>query len=263
MTKEKVLVVGADSLIGGFLIKFLQSKNIYDCFGTTRKKYSKFKYLDLSYPLDFDFSGYSTVIMCASITNIRKCEDDKCHCFDINVTKTKSIIDKAVLSGCFVVFLSSNSVFNGKKAFCGVRDPIFPVSFYGFTKVMVEKYAMENYPNMCCILRMTKVLVSGNIPFLQRWEREAEDFGFFRVFQDHFLSPITVEEAAEAILECILCKKGGIFQRGGADEISYLDFAKKCYQNNSDMLRKIKIAEEDEACIKHNSLKTYLPSKPI
>jgi dTDP-4-dehydrorhamnose reductase len=119
---------------------------------------------------NLDFSNYECVIICAAITNIAYCETDPENCERINSINTIKLIERCVDSNCFVIFLSSNAVFDGSKQFYNHTDPPNPNTFYGKSKLLVENYIQSLNTNQACILRLTKVITEYS-QFIQKLDK--------------------------------------------------------------------------------------------
>ena len=124
------LVVGADSLVGGSLIKALQSAG-QGVVGTTRRRASmgpgRF-YLDFqnseSYRLPVPAS-YAFIV--AAATNYDRCETDP-SARKINVEQTPRLVESLLSQGLFVTLISTNSVFGGNEPGPTMRIRTMPAS---------------------------------------------------------------------------------------------------------------------------------------
>jgi len=259
---RNVLVVGANSQIGSALIEHLR-KESYNVFGTTRDVKNNNKdllYFDFSEPnLSIDFTKYECVIICAAITNIAQCESEPEKCERINTTNTIALIDRCVISKCFVIFLSSNAVFDGKKPFYKHTDTTSPITKYGNFKLIVEKYIQALPLNKACVLRLTKV-VTENTPFIQNWKTAAEKGEEVKAFRNRLISPIAIEDVVDSLQLLVERKNSGIFQLGGCEEISFYEYAKKVFSSNPNILSNIVAIDATEPiAADHSSLTTFLP----
>lgn len=259
---RNVLVVGANSQIGSALIVNLR-KESYNVFGTTRDIKNNNRdllYFDLfESNLSIDFTKYECVIICAAITNIAQCESEPEKCERINSTNTIALIDKCVISKCFVIFLSSSAVFDGKKPFYKYTDKASPITNYGNFKLIVEKYIQALPPNKACVLRLTKV-VTENTPFIQNWKTAAEKGGEVKAFRNRLISPIAIEDVVDSLQLLVERKNSGIFQLGGSEEISFYEYAKKVFSSNPNILGNIVATDATEPIVAdHSSLTTFLP----
>ena len=262
ITNNNILVIGANSQIGSAIIKN-QLNGYYSVYGTTRhadRTDENTLFYDLAEPeLNLDFSKYDCVIICAAITNIAHCEADQQTCEQINITNTIALIKKCVDFNCFVIFLSSSAVFDGSKQFYKHTDPPNPNTSYGISKHTVENYIQSLNTNDACVLRLTKV-ISDNSRFIQNWKADAENGDKIIAFSNIFISPIEIQDVLEAILILVQRKNSGIFQLGGSEDISFLDYAKKIFRSSPKILSQVvETLAIDPIKSKYNSLATFLP----
>ncbi len=258
---EKVLIVGVDSKIGSALKKHF--KKSYITFGTTRKKEKKSEdtyYFDLEHP-NFDFlpKKIRAAVICASSTDIKEFKKNSEKYRRINVTNTIKLVEKLSDDGCFIIYLSSNAVFDGKKPFYKVGDETNPVTLYGKFKAEVEKFLTSNSNINSCILRLTKV-ITEKTEFLERWKNEARVGVSIKTYKNRYLSPIDIKDVVEAIDLCLRKKQTGIFHLGGSKEITYTDYAYEYFKNYVEARDLIKSElEPGVSGFTHNSLSTELP----
>jgi dTDP-4-dehydrorhamnose reductase len=239
--KEKVLIIGIDSQIGEALKIYLIKKKII-VYGTTRRKEfvnQNTYFLDLKKPsLKFFENEFNSVIFCAATTNIAECEKEQARHRIINVTNTIKIIDKLVQKNSFVIYLSSNAVFNGTKQFYKNNDKTCPSTIYGKFKTEVEEYLTNKVSKKSCILRLTKV-ITKNTPFIEHWKKEVKLKRSIKTFKNRFLSPVNIDVVINSIYLLLKKKQTGIFQLGGRDEISYSEYAKLIFKDSPSSLKLI------------------------
>jgi dTDP-4-dehydrorhamnose reductase len=256
---KKVLILGSDGFLGNALLENLNKKKLFlSVYGTSRRDNKKV-FFDLKKKNYIDFGIYNIVVIAASLTNIDFCEKNKKLAYEINYKSTIKIIKQIVSSGCNVLFLSSNSVFDGTKQFYKSDDKKKPYTIYGKTKSLVEDWIISKKFNSCSILRLTKILQKNfKSEYIKKWKKEIKEKKFFSIYSNHHISPILIDEAVDAITKCILSNKHGIYQIGGEEEISYYKFARNICCGNKKLLKKIKIVKKEDRNF-FNSLRTSLP----
>ena len=74
--------------------------------------------------------GAEVVFLCAAMTNMQACRDSPELTYRVNVTETVKLASQLVKQGAFVVFLSSNTVFNGLVSMPDEDEPAEPVTEY-------------------------------------------------------------------------------------------------------------------------------------
>jgi len=261
---SKILIIGIDSQLGTALAEFLVGKNV-NAYGTTKSNkgtdektyYFDFLRSDNSLPLTY----FNFVVICAAITNIEECEKNKTNSRLINVTKTIELIDRCLTSGCFVIYPSSNAVFDGTKAFNHHDDEPMPISMYGKFKLEVEDYIASKSRGNTAVIRFTKI-ISKRSPFLRTWLENAEKGFEINVYRDKLLSPVSIEDAVAAIYMMLEKRCPGLFQLGGTDEVTYFDYARALFAGDPTklkLLRPINQPEPKPYFNYHNSLVTRLP----
>ena len=260
-----ILVIGLESQIGSALFEKLSLRYEKSVYGTTRRidhsqQSDRLIYLDLGNPDTFIEKGcrFDHVVFCAGITSIADCESNTKLCRQINVVGTSKLIQHFSDYGCHVVFLSSNSVFDGSKSFARIGDSTSPNSSYGKFKVEVENRFLNN--KNVAILRLTKV-ITASTPFIRKWLEELDRGDQIAVFDDCFVSPISIDDVLGSIELLIDRRSSGIYHLGGATEVSYSDYASIFFVDNPKALVLLKkVRGLNSAGPVYNSLTTYLPT---
>lgn len=261
-----VLVIGVNSQIGSALAVHLKREG-YRVLGTTRRKTAvdaNTVFLDLrERPALQALPKADAVVICSGVTSIAKCEESPEECRLINVENTIRIIDKYVADGAFVLFLSSSAVFDGSKPFCTVSDDPNPATNYGKFKLAVERHVLGGSGKNAAVLRLTKVITQGT-PFTRSWERAATEGRDIPAYTNKRFSPVSIGEAIDSISLLIHRKEGGLYQLGGAEEVSYFDYANRHFVNDSRARERIKPQLDPGIAaghVRHDSLATHLPTK--
>ena len=265
-TARNILIIGVNSQIGSSLKKTLECNN-FNVFGTSRKMEkvnANTLFFDLANPkIDFNLSQFDTVVICASISEIQKCEQEAEECERINVKNTILLIDSCKAQQCFIIFLSSNSVFDGSQAFYNKEAKPNPKSNNGRFKLAVELYIQKNINSSACVLRITKVITDKS-HFIEHWNQEYIEGKEIVVFTNRFLSPVPVNVVSDSILLLVKKQSTGLYHLGSDEEISYYDYAKQIFAKNKKALSLLKPTSDPSIkgnLIIHNSLTTNLPSR--
>ena len=117
-----ILVVGSDGQIGRQLVIAAQSlgKTVWQTTRRRERVTDHRLFLDLSldaagWPLPKE--GIDVAIFCGAVTSTRICADHAGASERVNVAATTVLARRLVDAGVFVIFLSTNQVFNGRQAF--------------------------------------------------------------------------------------------------------------------------------------------------
>lgn len=256
---ENILIIGCDGLIGSHLLQKLDSSN-YNIFGTSRnsKSLNNTNVFFLNLALDtlvLPNIIFDIVIFTAGVTKAIDFKENLELCKKINVDNTIKLISKLKNTGSYFIFLSSCSVFDGAQPFIDFNEPTSPKNNYGIFKVKIEDFLLTKVSNSA-IIRLTKV-IDRKINFVDSWEQEFCQGLKVKIYKNHYMSPISLDDVSNAIIKLISTRATGIFQLGNNYEISYFDFALKYYKSNPKFLISIKgIFDSQDS---HNSLKTHLP----
>jgi dTDP-4-dehydrorhamnose reductase/SAM-dependent methyltransferase len=262
--RNKVLVVGADSQIGAALLAGLPADR-FDVAGTSRRRQhdpaARYFY-DLARPdYEIPLAQFDTVVLCAAISNMARCESEPEECARLNVDHTCRLMSDAVEAGCYVVFLSSSAVFDGRRPFFSATDAPAPLNNYGRFKLAVEEHIAKLPPASAAVLRLTKV-ITPTAPFILNWERAAAAGEPVRAFSNKTLSPVSLDEVVSAIGTLAEWRQGGIYQLGGAEEMSYADYARRHFAADPEALQRVEaVADPLIQVALHNSLKTEMPDQ--
>jgi dTDP-4-dehydrorhamnose reductase len=259
-----ILIVGVDSQIGGYLRASFAHKH-FVVTGSSRRKATGEAQQEGTIFIDLDLNSliipekpFDVAIVCAGM-NLATCKEYPEVSERINVQNTVRLIDNLLEKGTHVIFLSSNSVFDGNQAFYKYTDIPNPTSNYGIYKHRVEEYLQTGKKN-ASILRLTKVL-TPRASFIVMWEKYIAEGVRFDVYNNHFLSPVSMNDVASTVTSMIEKRKPGIYQLSGNKEISYFDFAQIYFKDNAYALSLMdEQVDKSQPKGKHNSLETHLPS---
>jgi dTDP-4-dehydrorhamnose reductase len=209
---KSALIIGANGTIGSALEKHLR-KNKVAVQGTSRKGAPHLA-LNLENPDAWpELPVADVTYLCAAITKLDECEQNPEATRIINVERLQKIAKKLLTRGSFVVFLSSNQVFDGGMP---ARDAEQKAEF--------ERWLLTSR-KPAAILRLTKV-ISEPLPIIHTWKKALLAGQTIEAFDDLVMAPITLSNTITALEQIGQKKRAGIFQLSGED-ISYFQLAKR------------------------------------
>jgi dTDP-4-dehydrorhamnose reductase len=228
-SKEAVtLVVGSDSFIGGALKLHLQSCG-GRVVGTTRRHESvdnDHLYLNLSHDMD-DWTcplPIDVAVICIGISKIKFCRENSVETVRINVESILKLIKNLISKGVFVIYLSTNRVFDGFNPHVHPDEPYSPTTEYGRQKAEVESKIRE-WGNSISIIRLTKVLGPEDRLF-SLWIQTLDRGEAIQPLKDLLMAPVLLSDVV-SILDIVIKKRlSGIFQVSSSNEISYVEAAR-------------------------------------
>lgn len=222
------LVVGADGLIGNALMNCFRRTGAR-VIGTTMRSQLVNEtciYLDLAKDLESFKCPHAVQVafICAGVTKIDACKQDPERTAHINVCAISKLSEMLVSRGAFVVYLSTNQVFDGKKPYRLPDDPHSPIIEYGRQKSEAEQ-RIKKLGDAVAIVRFTKILSSASSLF-SIWIDELKKGKIIQPYMDMYLSPIPVACAVTVLQMIAYQRLAGITQVSGTRDVSYADAAK-------------------------------------
>ncbi len=224
--KKKILILGGDSTIGKTLYLDLIKEN-FEVFKSTRKETLDIDefYLDLSNDLDFSTfpnENYNFVFICISITSIAYCKNNILESNNINVNQTIKLINYFNKKGAFIIYFSTNLVFDGTNNIMKYDTLVNPQTIYSKQKVEVENYLLQ-IPNNA-VIRLSKV-IDENFKLFDNWVNKLNASEQIIAFKDMYMSPVWIFDVVN-FLKCFITNPtNGIIQISANSDISYLDAA--------------------------------------
>ena len=222
------LVVGSDSVIGGALLESLQSSG-HSAMGTTRRRNTVNEsraYLDLSdeqvnwaHPLPV-----ATAVLCAGVSRLEDCRTDPSGSRRINVESLCGLAEELSSQGAFVIFLSTNRVFDGATPYPTVEDPVSPATEYGRQKAEAER-RISRLEGQTAIVRLTKVLGPAD-PLFAGWRKSLSGSETIHPFEDVGMAPVPLTCAVAVLRRVLETRFPGIIQVSGPEDVTYAEAAK-------------------------------------
>lgn len=231
----KILITGASGLFGSKLAELALEMHhtVYSGFNHDQPVFGVPVQLDISSKNHvrevFTRINPEAVVHAAALTDVDKCETNKELAWKINVEGTRSIVEAAKASRTFLVYISTDYVFNGEKGSYTETDATDPINYYGVTKLKAEKL-VQNTLNEYCIARASVLFGSapstGKTNFVLWLLNKLKGNEEARIVTDQWNSPTLNTNMAEMTLEIIEQKLTGTYHLSGATRISRFDFAR-------------------------------------
>lgn len=228
----KFLVTGSAGLVGRQVIKdLLQSyTQVYSCYNNSKPEDGIATQLDLTSPAGIIKVVESTkpdvIIHLAAMTNVDLCETQKDLATKINAKATAVIAEQAKKLGAFLVYVSTDYVFNGEKGMKKESDNTEPIDHYGKSKLEGEK-AVEEIATKWCIARTsTPYGIHPKKKSFPIFIAENLKAGIpLDIITDQYTSPTHVPNLSRMLIEISSRKIQGILHVSGATRVSRYDMA--------------------------------------
>lgn len=234
----KVLVTGANGLIGRKTIQALVRTKAHHIFATSQKRVNlgpdvEFFTVNLIYSDTnklVDTIKPDVIIHCAALASPDACEVDRYSCSKLNVEVTSRLASACRDYGSHLVFLSTDFVFDGKAGNYTETDVPMPASFYGESKLEAENLIQAL--NVGATIVRTS-LVFGYEDHLSRSNIATKVIDHLKVGKpykvpfDQIRTPTFAEDLALALVNITQKKINGVFHVAGDEKISVADFSKQ------------------------------------
>ncbi len=229
----EILITGVSGFLGSFVCDRLHNGN--NVHGISRTAGGAVDYpVDITRGADVmeavEKVSPDVIVHCAKITkSVDYCEEHKKECFMVNVLGTRNLVDAVskVNPDAKFIYISTDYVYDGVKGSYTENDPVGPVDYYGYSKLLGEEHVKE-IPNHL-ILRTTVVYgyhKGGNNFFMQLMENQ-EKKQDTEVPSDQINNPTYVHLLAEVIDRAIGKDLKGTYLATGPEPVSRYDFALK------------------------------------
>jgi dTDP-4-dehydrorhamnose reductase len=222
-TDGAALVIGANGLLGRSVSERLRSLG-HQVVETSRRPTAGGLRLDmLAIAGSWDPpAGITSAYFCAAVTSQSECRKSFDRAYAVNVTATVSLIRRLVDAGIFVVFPSTNLVFDGSQPHVLADAIPCPRTAYGRMKAEAETQLLGL--GGVGVVRLTKV-VHDRLPIFTEWRTALTQGIAVHPFHDMVFSPLPVRDAVSVLVAVGRNRLQGVIQASAQDDISY---AKAC-----------------------------------
>jgi len=242
---QRILITGCQGLLGQKLHNLLVGANHLiglDLAETSHLRGESFEYhrLDITNRTGVlkivSETKPAFIINTAALTDVDLCEIERDRCWRINVLAVENLIRACKKVDAHLIHLSSDYVFDGKRAPYSEMDPASPLGFYGKSKLAGEN-ALRGAGLPCTIVR-TQVLY-GTAPnirpnFVGFILDKLRGSAPLNIVDDQRGMPTLADDLAQGIARVLQLRKEGIFHLAGRDSVSRWEFARAIARLNGD-----------------------------
>ena len=231
----RVLVTGASGMLGKDLVGLFYETGGYDIY-TAQIDKTEIPDRKGLHSVTFDltdskvFSGYlheirpELIIHCAAIVNVDSCEKDKDKALKLHSETIKQIAIDSPSSK--LVYISTDSVFDGKIGDYSESDKPNPLNYYAKTKWEGEKNTLKLVKNSMVVrTNIYGFHLQPNRISLAEWALDnLQNKRSIGGFIDVWFNPVYTMQLAEAILKLINIKFSGIINVAAGTVVSKYSF---------------------------------------
>ncbi len=229
MTKQKILITGANGMLGRTLIKVLSTD--YEIIAT-----------DVENGDITDYQGFrkvveeerpNVIIHCAAMTAVDACESQPEKAYLLNAQGTKNVALAAQEFGCRLIYISTDYVFDGCKSgpYTESDKAGGAQTVYGRTKWQGEQSVIDTCPNYI-IARISWLYGPGGPSFVHTMLKLADGtHPTLKVVNDQIGNPTSTYAVANKLKEILSHPElTGIFHMSCEGVTSWYDFARKIFE---------------------------------
>ncbi|MFA5927769.1 MAG: dTDP-4-dehydrorhamnose reductase [Candidatus Margulisiibacteriota bacterium] len=222
----KVLLAGADGMLGSAFLELLKSKGV----DVTPLYYPDFDYADLqSAERKLQGLSFDVLINCTAYTQVDASETNREVAFLVNALGPEMLAKVSRQKNALLVHFSTDYVFNGQKTEPYYEDDLpDPVSVYGESKLAGEE-AVSQYNPKHLIIRTSWLYGSNGQHFIAKMLKLAETKQELKIVADQVGGPTYTRDLAEKSWEAINVGLKGIVHITNQGYCSWADLAEKIF----------------------------------
>jgi len=240
----KALLVGKNSFLGSHLLPALAFPDVVatgskelDLSGISKERVDSL----------FREGKFSHLIVCAAVSDVNQCFFHQKASHAVNVDGLQLLFQSAKEFGVFPIFFSSDYVFGFEGKFFSETDQRKPNTIYGQQKLAIEEFLQTEFQDYL-IFRTSKLMSKAahqrNIlfPILESLAKGKE----VRCFVDQWITPVFVEDVANAINLCLKNRASGIYHLATNTVFSRYEIARLLASHfawKEDLIRPIRLRD--------------------
>ena len=231
MVKLKVLVTGSAGLVGRQVVKDLSnSHQVFSCYNESKPEYGDSVKMDLKnhemISSVLTEKKPEIVIHLGAMTGVDLCEKERTSASEINTKATEIIAKECSKLNSFLVYVSTDYVFDGNLGMYKEDNVTNPLGFYGESKLEGEK-VVQNFSTNWCIARTSTPFglhpTKKSFPMwvIENLQKQKQ----IDILIDQFTSPTYIPNLSRMLIEISERRITGVIHAAGASKISRYQMA--------------------------------------
>ena len=231
MVKLKFLVTGSAGLIGQQLVKDLSESNqVFSSYNESIPEFGEPIRMDLRDQTEisrvFNEKKPDIVIHLGAMTDVDHCERDKSSATEINAKSTEIIAKECSNQNSFLVYLSTDYVFDGNSGMYKETDITNPIGYYGKSKLDGEISVQNSSADYCITRTSTPFGLHSKKKSFPTWIIDTvKQNKLVNIVSDQFTSPTYVPNLSKMLMEISEKKINGIIHTADTTRISRYNMA--------------------------------------
>jgi len=165
------------------------------------------------------------IIHTAALTNVDYCETHRDEAWKTNVRGTRNLVIAADKIESKVIYVSTDSVFDGKKGMYTEEDTPNPMNFYAVTKLEGEKIVCNSTSPFTIIRTNIYGWNARKKLSIAEWMLNTMlEQKELTLFSDVFFTPTLVNNLANVIVEILEQELSGVYHIAGSEKCSKFHF---------------------------------------
>jgi dTDP-4-dehydrorhamnose reductase len=225
----KIFITGGSGLLGSKVAEIAQARGdeVFSGYAHNQPEYGRAVKFDL-----LDEKSISelvgkiepeVIIHSAALTDVDRCERERELAYKVNVEGTRALALAAEKVGSFLIYISTDYVFDGNRGMYREDDRTNPVSYYGYSKLLGEQFCRGCIARTCVIYGSRPA--SGKVNFALWLLSSLKSGKEVRVVTDQFITPTLNTNLAKMVLEAADRRLSGVYNLAGATRISRYNYA--------------------------------------
>lgn len=233
MTARNMMVTGSSGLLGSTLVR--EAAKNYRVVGVSRQSEARISGVhahrcdlaDRHQALAcFEEHQPQVIIHAAALTDVERCEAQPDLAEQMNVTATAHAAEWARRKGALLVYISTDSVFDGSRGLYQESDNPNPLNQYAKTKWKAEQAVRQQAPDALIVrTNFFGWRLRAQLSLAEKVVQALVSRQPLTMFTDVFFSPLLVNDLSVIILELIAKGARGVYHAGSRDFCSKHDFA--------------------------------------
>jgi dTDP-4-dehydrorhamnose reductase len=166
------------------------------------------------------------ILHCAALTNVDLCEEQPEIAMQVNTTASRNLAREAKMVDAGLVYISTDSVFDGEKGQYSEEDQPNPLNVYGRSKLAGETAVIEELEKSLVI--RTNIYgwnVQKKLSLAEWMLTKLEAGETLPGFEDVVFSPILVNDLSEILISMMDRRLKGVYHVAGSESCSKYQFA--------------------------------------
>jgi dTDP-4-dehydrorhamnose reductase len=167
------------------------------------------------------------IVHCAAATNLDWCETHSEETERINVGASAALAEIARDLNARIIYISTDSVFNGRQGNYSEGDQPEPLNVYARSKLAGEQAVMQRQPSALIV----RVNIYGwnaqdKLSLAEWFLRELRQQKEVPGFSDVIFCPMLANDLAEVLLQMVDRRLNGLYHVTGSEKITKYDFGR-------------------------------------